>query len=219
MSDQQQMDTSNAAAAVNTDNSEQNGKISKEESNKKQRRRDVAKGMEALRELFREKERWESIKEVEVGMQRHGFMKSASTFSRWLKDIGARHTGEGWVLDQKQVYKDCLSELHNLFEATKFDLPVFYTQGIRIAVLSTQLNYNRLIAQKIYEAFDEVKSVICPNDYDIVIIYKVKRNKSYNQDDGNPANTNGRKYIESQFIKKISDMIREVKNKTAKKTK
>jgi arginine repressor len=169
-------------------------------------------GLNILRTLFAERPKWDKQEDIMNAMVERGIDKVASaTLYRWLIEIGAKPTmtkkGQ-WVLEKKDDSRDMrLLELENLFQQTRDDCPVF-KRAVKVAVLQTKLNFNRLIADKILDAFeDEVICAFCPNDIDIVIYYKIGKDE------------NGKTREKSRLGEEISALVRKIKRQDKKAVK
>lgn len=173
------------------------------------------KGMALLEEMFTEQSTWDTLNSIRTGLNERGFEPpSSATLFRWLKEIGAKATktkkGQ-WILGDDDPAQS-MKELDKLFEATKDDRPLFFRQDIKVAVIQTKLCYNKLIAMKIEEAFDEVLSTICPNDIDIIIVYKLKRIKNEKTDTNDSEGDDKTNYrLENTFVKQMREMINKYK--------
>lgn len=130
-------------------------------------------------ELFNEKEVWESQSAIIKRLALDDIHRSQSTVHRSLLRLGAEQTADGWNLNHAKVYQENLAELKEMMGNMAEKQPLFDVQ-ISTAILRTKPNYNRVIAKKIQETFaDDVLSVFCPNEVDVIIYYKCNKDGTF----------------------------------------
>jgi arginine repressor len=183
-----------------------------DESNTKGRSSRKIEGLKILRELFAEKPKWDKQSDIMKEMADKGISAvSTATLYRWLIEIGAKPTmtkkGQ-WVLEKKDSSHDLhLSILESIFQQTRDERPIFF-RGVKVAVLQTKPNFNRLTADAIQDAFeDEVICVFCPDDINIVIYYKIGKDE------------NGKTRKKSRLGEEISALVRKIKQQNKKSVK
>ncbi|GHV56697.1 hypothetical protein FACS1894216_20810 [Synergistales bacterium] len=138
-------------------------------------------GKAMLLELFNEQPIWNTQKDMVEELGRRGISVKQATVSRWLSEIGAERDAKidfRWTMAKIDTYKRNLKELAKLLNETRGNNCPLFRGNIGVAILKTKQSYNNLIAKKIRETFtDEVLSVFCPNDTDIIIYYRREKDE------------------------------------------
>lgn len=121
--------------------------------------------------------------------------------SRALAELKIRQReNHYWVMDYDNSQQDEIEKLSDMFRKSK-EPPRIY--NVKILFIKTDNYRNTMIAQQIKDAFpDRVISTICPNEFDIIVFYRTRKN------DG----------LLIQEIKAIRDRKKVIKKSRSKKT-
>jgi arginine repressor len=134
-----------------------------------------SRGVDILVELFNEQSVWDTQTAIKNELMERGIEVHQATLSRWLKEIGVLRDPKNdfkWTRAKRSSYEKNLAKLKKLVDETR-DKPARIWGSVDIAVMKTKEGYNWLMAKKIRETFtDEILSVFCPSDGEIIIYYR-----------------------------------------------
>jgi len=143
-----------------------------------------------LKELFIEQSVWKTEEAIQKKLKRRDIKCSQSSISRALKEIGAIDgkkdgTAKGWYLDKQTTDFNNLRFLKRTFsQAVNIEFPV--VTELKTMIIRTKPCYNVMLAKKIKDVFitdndnNEVISVICADDTDVIVYYKTTEGQDSN---------------------------------------